>query len=191
MVSVPDDVSAEVFRLFHAIPRPRIQRDLADAADRFEKYWNAMMGVFDLPRDACTAETYAENLHHALLCAFAANAVSGTPNDIAYHLAGSSARGAAKVALQIARKTGELGRLHAEMDANAADPEYVEELKEKADGIASRIERMMVADVLRRYRLDRLADEFEADEASFETRAAAGHERIYQRLRAANRKPPA
>jgi hypothetical protein len=191
MVSVPEEVSAEVFRLFHAIPKSRINRDLADASDNFGKYWDQMMGVFDLTKDACTAETYAENLHFAMLCAFAANAVSNAPNDIAYHLAGSSARGAAKVALQIAGRSGELGRLRGEMEANAGDPEYVEELKEKADEIVSRIEQMMVGDVLRRYRLDRMADEFERDGAAFDRRVAAGHELIYQRLRASNLQRPA
>jgi hypothetical protein len=188
MVAVPEEVAAEVFRLFHAISKSRINRDLADAADNFEKYWDRMMSVFDLTKEAYTPETYAENLHHAMLCAFAANAVSNTPNDIAYHLAGSSARGAAKVALQIARKTGELARLGGEIEANSGDPEYVEELQENVDRIVSQIEQMMVGDVLRRYRLNRMADEFETDEAAFDKRVAAGHELIYQRLRAMNRK---
>ena len=116
MVLVPEKYSAEVFRLFHAIPKARIDRDLADAADNFQKYWDRTMGVFDLTKDARTSEVYAENLHAAMLCAFAASAVSDKPNDIAYYLAGVSARGAAQVALQAAGKTGELGRLNAEID---------------------------------------------------------------------------
>jgi hypothetical protein len=188
MVPVPAEVSAEVFRLFHAIPKSRINRDLADAADNFEKYWDRMMGVFDLTKAACTPEIFAENLHFAMLCAFAANAVSDTPNDIAYHLAGVSARGAATVALQIAGKTGELGRLNGEIERNANDPKAVAELKQKAGRIISQIEQMMIGDVLRRYRLDRMADEFETDETSFDARVCAGYELIYQKVRRKDRK---
>jgi hypothetical protein len=193
MVLVPEKDAAEVFRLFHAIPKARISRDLADAADNFQKYWDRMMSVFDLTKDAYTPEIYAENLHSAMLCAFAANAVSDKPNDIAYHLAGVSARGAAQVAIQAAGKMGELGRLNAEIDRQAQEygfaagddsvkPEGFERLREQAEVIVSRIEKMMIGDVMRRYRLDRIADEFENDESTFDARVRAGHELIYRKL---------
>src|SRR5205814_2297427 len=87
--------------------------------------------------------------------------------DMAFHLVGAGARGAARTALFAAGKTGELGKLNEEMDRiqEASGIEDLGELDEddwpegylplavRAGELLGKIEKMMVIDILNRYGL--------------------------------------
>ncbi|MDB5307652.1 MAG: hypothetical protein JWO38_1854 [Gemmataceae bacterium] len=162
MVPIAD--SSEVLRLFLAIAKAEIDRDIAETPDNFDSIWPHIQAYYRLPDEERTPEVHARHLHTQMIHACSARAYPQFPDIISIHLAAIGAREVAQVAVQIA-ESGELGRLNREIDrireeAGVEDEEVWvgkekpagnDDLMERAGELLTTIESMMVVDVLRRY----------------------------------------
>ena len=200
---VPPELASESFRLFMAIPRERIERDTAEddvpeALQRYEAARLRTVAFYDTEDEDRTAEQCAEFMHAELVMACIALTCTAIDTDVAFHLAGIGARGAATTALFAAGKTGELGKLNEQMDrireADGRDFDELDEnelpegylpLAEKAGELLGKIEKMMVIDILNRYGLHEQAKMFDEDEEAFDARVREGYYVLFPEKRGA------
>ncbi len=190
---VPIAESAEVLRLFLAIPKADIDRDIAATPDNFDSIWPLIQAYHRLPDGERTPEVHSRHLHTQMIHACSARAHPRFPDIISIHLAAVGAREVARLAVQIAYESGELGRLNRKIDRIRADagvedeedwegkekPAGYEDLLERSGELLTKIESMMVVDVLRRYRLGHIADLFENEPEVFDQKVRAGYEVLF------------
>src|SRR5262249_10281872 len=151
-------------RLFLAIPMADIDCDIAGTPDNFDALAMLIGAYHRRPDEERTPEVRARHLHDQMIHACAARAHSQFPDIISIHLAAVGARQVAQVAIQVAYEKGELGELHREIERMRAKagidedddvderkmPDGYTALAERSGELLSKIENMMVVDVLRR-----------------------------------------
>ena len=186
---ITSDDPAGVLRIFTAIPKAQIDRDLAEAPDNFDSLWPLIRAHWKLSEDERTAAARAADLHNRLIHAYAASIHPELPDIIGFHFASLAAHQVAEAAKVLALHSGPLAEINREIDRLREDGGYDESEEEWPNGeepaehaqrmercgeTLNRIEQMMIVDTLRRYGLDAHADLFESDPEEFGARAAAG-----------------
>src|SRR5262249_55119407 len=109
--------AAAAFKLFHAIPRERIDRELDEAPGNYLDAANRICAYHDMSDEQRTPEACAEFLHDQFVHAYAAKKCPLVDDRIAFHLAGYAARTVGHTVVNAAWNKGELGKLNAKMDA--------------------------------------------------------------------------
>ena len=182
---VPTEQNSETFELFQGISRKRIDRDLANA--NFDDFGPLARAFYATPFGQHTSQQYANYLHNQLVHAHAAMTCPQLPDVISIHLA-AYGREAAQVAVQIAYDSGELGKINRELGRmreqagvdeeeeweGKEKPEKYDELMDECCTMLSKISDMMIVNVLRRYRLDPIADLYETNQKEFDEKAMQG-----------------
>ena len=186
---VTSDDPGGVLRIFTAILKAQIDRDLAEAPDNFDPLWPLIRAYRNLPKEERTAAAGAADLHNRLVHAYAASIQPELPDIIGFHFASLAARQVAETAKILSLHSGTLGAINQEIDRlrveggydeyddewpNGEEPAEHAQRMERCGEMLNRIEQMMIVDTLRRYGLNAHADLFESDPEEFEAKAAAG-----------------
>lgn len=197
---VPSPLLAEAVRLFLAIPESRIESDLAETPYNCEVMRLRVVGYYRLARSSpekLTPEMSAEYLHYHMIWGCAALANPMMDEATAFYIAAMAARDTAFAVVQAAETKGELGELNLAMDRIAGEagidpsegydekdmPEEYNRLAKEAGAWSGKIDRMMVVDILKRYRLHDMAELFEADEKAFSSRVQKGAPKLLTKER--------
>jgi len=183
-----------------AIPPSQIEDDIAEGPECYESARLRVSSYESTAEIERTAPQCAEYLHAQMIQACAALVHPKVNPSVADHLVGVAARTVAQTALFSAGETGELGRLNQEMDCIREEsgkedfdelpeeelpPQYVK-LAERAGEFLRRIEKMIMVDVLNRYRLREYAELIETDEAAFDARVREGYYVLFPEKRASS-----
>jgi len=188
------DDPVETLKLFFAIPKEQISRDLIAATEDEQPFILAATQRYLAvpPNKERAPKVVADFWHAQMLRACLMRKNPNIPEGMALYWASYNAHDVADAACDVASAAGQLAKFHRDMDRMETEegleegeywplgngPEEYELLRTESEALVDKITDTMIVHVLRRYGLNDEADLFESHRAAFDAKAEAGRKRM-------------